>query len=260
MTAALASPAVEVALFRSAMYEALALAFAYPTLTTLERLSTLLEDLADLDVTARAEHLVEVTELREAFDGRSPVALAAAHNHLFELSSVCTPYETEYEADPFAKGRQLADIAGFYRAFGMSVSPERPNMTDHLGTELEFMALLTRKEAYAEARGWKRRRATTVDAERSFLRDHLGRWERAICREVVEHVQQDGGAEEAAYGVTARIATRWVSADVRRLGVHPLRLTQRLLGNQEPVECPFAPQVEEPPLDAEGELVGEDEG
>ena len=129
----------------------------------------------------------------------------------------------------------------------MAISDDRPTMTDFLGTELEFMSLLSRKEAYAIARGWKKRREVTLDAERSFLNDHLGRWERAICGEIVTHVEQDSGPAEAAYGAAARLATRFISDDVRRFRAHPLRLTQRMLGSDEPIACPFAASDETEP-------------
>lgn len=242
------APGMEVALFRSAMYELLMLAFAYPAGAVRERFAVLAEDLEEFPATVDAGFVDGVRDLRDRMAETPAAALAAAHNHLFEQSAVCSPFETEYEADPFAKGRSLADIAGFYRAFGMAVSDDRPTMTDFLGTELEFMSLLARKEAYATARGWTRRREVTLDAERSFLRDHLGRWERAICGEIAAHTEQDSGAAEAAYGAAARLATRFISADVRRFGARPLRLTQRMLGNDEPVSCPFAPADEEPPI------------
>ncbi len=233
-------PNIEVPLLRSAMYEMLMLAFAYPTVDVRERFNTLVEDIEEFEGTNRAGYLDEIRALRIAMSGTSTEALAAAHNHLFEQSSVCSPFETEYEADPFAKGRQLADIAGFYNAFGMTISASRPTMTDFLGTELEFMSLLSRKEAYAIARGWNKRREVTLDAERSFLRDHLGRWERAICGEISAHTEQDSGPAEDVYGLAARLATRFISDDVRRFQARPLRLTQRMLGNDEPLACPFA--------------------
>ena len=246
-TTATEQPTVKVPLFRSAMYEMLMLAFAYPTLDVRERFNTLIEDIEEFDGTSRSGYLDEVRALRVAMSATQTDALAMAHNHLFEQSSVCSPFETEYEIDPFAKGRQLADIAGFYNAFGMTISASRPNMTDFLGTELEFMSLLSRKEAYAVMRGWKKRREVTLDAERSFLRDHLGRWERAICGEISAHTEQDSGPAEGLYGLAARLATRFIGDDVRRFQARPLRLTQRTLGNQEPLTCPFAVTDEDDP-------------
>ena len=246
MNAVATDPQVTAALFRSAMYEFLMLAFAYPTEQVRERLDVLVEDLEEFPPAHDSGYLEEARAVAAGLAALPPSSLAPVHNHLFEQSAVCSPFETEYEADPFAKGRQLADIAGFYRAFGMQVSADRPTMTDFLGTELEFMSLLSRKEAYAAVLGWKRRRRVAVEAERSFLRDHLGRWERVICGEITTHAAADAGTGESAYGALARLTTRFVSEDVRRFGVHPLRLKHRMLSSGEPMECPFAQPSDEP--------------
>lgn len=248
MSATLAQPPVQAAVFRSAMYEALALALAYPTPTLLRRLGEALSDLLELPETRQAGYDGSLRAMLDRVDTEVE-ALAAEHNHLFEHSAVCSPYETEYEADPFAKARQLADIAGFYSAFGMSISTLRPTLQDFLGTELEFMAYLARKEAYAAARNWRHRRQLTVDAERSFLHDHLGRWEKAVCKDVAEHTALEGDSPAAAfYGAAAALCVRWVEDELRRFGTKPLRLTQRMVGNDEPVACPFAVASDEDEL------------
>jgi TorA maturation chaperone TorD len=74
------------------------------------------------------------------------------------------------------KSFELADIAGFYRAFGVEITPgtERP---DHIAVELEFMHLLAVKEVVAAGRedGGEHARICR-DARATFFRDHLGRW------------------------------------------------------------------------------------
>lgn len=67
----------------------------------------------------------------------------------------------------------LADVAGFYRAFGVAVRQERP---DHIVAELEFLALTLTAEADALDDADTDRACTTADATRAFLRDHAGRW------------------------------------------------------------------------------------
>lgn len=68
---------------------------------------------------------------------------------------------------------RLADVAGFYRAFGMAVSGDRP---DHIVAQLEFLALVLLAEAEAIERGDPERSQIAADATRSFLRDHVGVW------------------------------------------------------------------------------------
>lgn len=242
MNAVLQRPPVQAAIFRSAMYEVLSIALAYPTPSLRGRLDDAIADLIERPEVADAGYADDLARMRDALAASETEVLAAEHNHLFEHSAVSSPYETEYEPDPFAKARQLADIAGFYTAFGMSVSTIRPTLQDFLGTELEFMSYLARKEAYAAVRDWKHRRQLTVEAERSFLHDHLGRWEKAVCKDVTEHTAVEAGVNSAApfFGAAASLCVQFVEDELRRFGTKPLRLTQRMVGNDEPVACPFA--------------------
>lgn len=87
-----------------------------------------------------------------------------------------SPYETTYEPRPGVGGGQtfrLADIAGFYRAFGFEVSGERP---DHIVPELEFVALLYAKEAHALLTGQEENAETCRAARHAFLAEHLMWW------------------------------------------------------------------------------------
>jgi len=90
------------------------------------------------------------------------------------------PYETEYTSgvNDFLKNQDLADLMGFYRAFGLDLGQgerlsERP---DHIAVELEFMHFLCWKEALARTENIAAHIEICQDAERKFLGDHLGRW------------------------------------------------------------------------------------
>ena len=111
--------------------------------------------------------------------------LRAEHDRVFGLvlSRECPPYETEYysSAEPFFRAQQLADIAGFYRAFGLETAQAAPERPDHLALELEFMAFLLREERLALASAGANAAATEqagvcADAQQSFLSDHLVWW------------------------------------------------------------------------------------
>lgn len=94
--------------------------------------------------------------------------------------------EIEYgdlDADPLFQPHRLADLAAFYRAFGLEVADGAAERPDHIGMELEFMAVLAAKEAYAATQGWDDcRGALCRDAQKKFLCEHLGRWVPAFAR------------------------------------------------------------------------------
>ena len=114
---------------------------------------------------------------------------------------------------------------------------------DLISTELEFMSLLARKEAYAAMRKWVRRREVTLDAEAGFLRDHLGRWERTLCTDIGTALETDQDATSAFYRMLADLCVAFVEDELRRFRIRPLRLKQRMLGDREPASCPLAPDV-----------------
>ena len=71
---------------------------------------------------------------------------------------------------------EMADVAGFYKAFGVEVDPEGVRV-DHITTELAFMNLLAVKESIAlHEEGEGEHAQICRDASRAFLRDHLERW------------------------------------------------------------------------------------
>lgn len=113
------------------------------------------------------------------------------------VRGVVPPYETSYETSkgsPGGKNLQMADIAGFYRAFGFQVRGERP---DHLAPELEFVALLYVKEAYARLVAQAEGAQVCVDARGEFMREHLAPWLPAFRDRVVEEAAHPGLASLA---------------------------------------------------------------
>ena len=66
------------------------------------------------------------------------------------ISKECPPYETEYgQAHIFEKSQSLADIAGFYQAFGVDLAPDLNDRLDHISVELEFMQRVSQREVRA---------------------------------------------------------------------------------------------------------------
>jgi TorA maturation chaperone TorD len=106
----------------------------------------------------------------------------------------------------------MADVAGFYRAFGLRVAPgERP---DHVAAELEFYGWLQAREAQARARGETEGAEVCRDARRKFLRDHLGRWLPLLAARLRER-----GA--GFHARVAELAAALVAREARDLGVEP---------------------------------------
>jgi len=70
-------------------------------------------------------------------------------------------------------GRTLADIAGFYKAFGLELKGELP--LDHFSVEAEFMAHLLLKEAYGDLKKNEEMCEIVRDAQKKFLEDHFSR-------------------------------------------------------------------------------------
>jgi TorA maturation chaperone TorD len=132
----------------------------------------------------------------------------------------CPPYETEYypTSETFARAQQMADAAGFFRAFGLEPSARRPERHDHLSLELEFMAVLLMKRRRAlapeSANADSHDRAEVcAEAERDFFRDHLAWWLPAFAA---------GLARKAPAGylhALARVLAAFVAAERDRLGV-----------------------------------------
>ncbi|QDV89517.1 Chlorate reductase assembly chaperone protein [Phycisphaerae bacterium RAS2] len=90
------------------------------------------------------------------------------------VRSECTPYELEYRAaEIFQASQTLADLAGFYRAFGFEIAGPMSERPDHVTAQWEFVAILCMKAAFAPRDA---DRDCCVDALRSFLADHAATW------------------------------------------------------------------------------------
>jgi DMSO reductase family type II enzyme chaperone len=131
----------------------------------------------------------------------------------------CPINEIEYgdlKADPLFQPHRLADLAAFYRAFGVELGSDADERHDHLAIELEFMAVLAAQEARALNTGPDHGALETGrDAQRTFLREHLGRWTPAFARRLIRAVG------EGPLGALARFTLAFIEAECRRLGVTP---------------------------------------
>jgi TorA maturation chaperone TorD len=157
-------------------------------------------------------------ESRQIRGVRRRVERGREHRAIFghTVAHGCPAYETEYGQDQiFGQAQELADIAGFYGAFGLvpAAPGERP---DHITCQLEFLGVVALKEALAVARDESEHAAVCRDAARSFLAEHLGRWLPALVARVAERAPGTGYA--ALIGATQRL----VSDHAAELGVLPV--------------------------------------
>jgi TorA maturation chaperone TorD len=132
------------------------------------------------------------------------------------------PYEGSYEVDPVRQGRQLADVAGFYRAFGAEAHGPAAERPDHVGCELEFLAFLE-LERMLLAESDDEAGADLVDEiAGSFVRDHAGRWLPTFFAGVRE-VTKAG----STFAALAALGERAVAEELERRGLEPSALPRR---------------------------------
>jgi TorA maturation chaperone TorD len=163
-------------------------------------------------------------------------SLQAAHRVLFPAveSQDAPSYETAYSRhDVFRQSEVMADISGFYRAHGLNLGGHVKDRPDGIGPELEFMGFLAAKQAHARTSGLSDAEELCLDTQRSFLRDHLGRW------------GPDYGQRMAAvtchafYGALGRLLSAWISTDMDILNVEPLE-ADAIGGDASPDTVPIA--------------------
>ncbi|MCK5720303.1 MAG: molecular chaperone TorD family protein [Thiomargarita sp.] len=103
------------------------------------------------------------------------------YNRLFEAKVACPINESGFISRD--KEAILADIAGFYKAFGLKLSKAMGEKTDHLIGELEFvimlLVMLTKTEQLEEKK-------TARNALNTFTFDHLSEWLPTFCEQLTK--------------------------------------------------------------------------
>lgn len=98
---------------------------------------------------------------------KAKAELPLEYDRLFRQGEIWL-YGVEYSAEnEFQRARALADISGFYKAFGLEPDKDRP---DALVTELEFMHYLIYKERNAPDR---EKAILCFSAQQKFFSEHL---------------------------------------------------------------------------------------
>ncbi|MBI4807211.1 MAG: molecular chaperone TorD family protein [Desulfovibrio sp.] len=138
-------------------------------------------------------------------------------------------YESEYGSHKgLSKGNDLADVMGFYQAFGFALA-ECHEMPDHIAVELEFYAALLMKESFLTQAGDAEGVEIVRDAEAKFLTRHLGGFVTALA-------SSPAVTQSAWFGPLLLEVARWVDGETRRLGVSAQERT-RSEPEGESMEC-----------------------
>jgi putative dimethyl sulfoxide reductase chaperone len=170
-----------------------------------------------------------------AWRAADEAATRAEYVRLFLGTVPCPPNETAWGASKGLTGgaADLADIQGFYHAFGFEPAGEAREMPDHVAVELEFLAALLVKLAYAQIQDWSEPGEVTRDAHHAFLEDHLGRW-------VGPFVSRLHGLDVASpYRETAAALEAAVAAECDAVGARPTPATALpVLAEPGPFQCP----------------------
>jgi DMSO reductase family type II enzyme chaperone len=231
----------DLALARSALWEALALGLRPPTAETVARLASsdgarALADVATA-LDADGDHLASLARALAVEPSVTAEDLGRAYDRVFGHTArgAVPPYETEYGEDSlWAPQREMSDLGGFLRAFGLKLDPRARERPDHIACECEFLLVLARKEARALALGDEPVAEATARAARLFLRDHLGHWAPAFAAQLVR-LDPDG-----LYGALGRLLGAFVAAECVRAGVAagPVFLRLRSAGiDDTPAAC-----------------------
>ncbi|OGH56446.1 MAG: hypothetical protein A3G34_12445 [Candidatus Lindowbacteria bacterium RIFCSPLOWO2_12_FULL_62_27] len=139
--------------------------------------------------------------------------------------------ESEYGmAHIFQKSNRLADISGFYRAFGVEprAGAERP---DHLSVEFEFLSFLAAKEAHALLENRTDRAEVSREAERMFLSDHTGHFCVGLFKRLV-----DGQGFYASVSRLGLEAIEWIFSQLSISEPCQAALAGAM-GPEEPMQC-----------------------
>lgn len=139
----------------------------------------------------------------------------------------CPPYEMYFSGSQiYQQTQDLADISGFYKAFGVEVSKDdTTNRWDHIAVELEFLHFLTYKLAFAIENHGDKEQESCLAAKKKFLNAHIGRWIKAFSSSVEKK------SPVAFYREVADMTNEFIHLDMKNLGVDAEEIDE-LQGNE----------------------------
>lgn len=193
-----------------------------------------------------------LAEARDLLPGPGTAGEAAArYSAVFghTLRGRCPSHELEFgRGEIFQKSAELADIAGFYSAFGLEMDGEGREREDHVSVECEFMMFLALKEAYASGRGDAEGVEIVRSAQRRFLEAHPGAWLPGFASRVEE------AAENGFLAAAARFAALFIERECEAFGTNRgprgMELRPTHLESETAIDCMTAENCGSCPLES----------
>ena len=134
----------------------------------------------------------------------------------FEEGGEIQQYQIEYAPGTLVTSTDtLADLSGFYKAFGLSLTEANRERADHLCLQLEFLSYLSLQTASLELDEDQNGIDIVTNAQADFLEDHLGRWIPRFAETVLDE------SDVAFYRTLAELVERLVEIDAERFDVEP---------------------------------------
>jgi DMSO reductase family type II enzyme chaperone len=216
------------------VYMMLSKSFAYPDRETREGLRQLIEDIGGIVHSFPFNIKEDFDAYKKALSNLScmDMDIEGEYTQLFMTRMFCPPYETSYGKHGFNRAGTLGDINGFYKAFGLSMSVNDSDMADHIAIELEFMGLLSVKEAYAIEHGLEDMVEVCRTAKKAFLKDHLGRWTGSFCGNLIKKT------DNLFYSRLAKLTARFIEDEISYYGISVEPAGELRHEELEPFICP----------------------
>lgn len=121
-----------------------------------------------------------IIKIREEGLNQGIDRLRKSYMRLFDLKREPFAFESEYVAEHFQQQAAImADLMGFYKAFGVSPDCER---CDHISCELDFLQLLSFKRAKALQENKTEEAKICLEAKAKFLDEHLLQWYEEVIK------------------------------------------------------------------------------
>ncbi len=81
---------------------------------------------------------------------------------------------------------QTLEVRGWYRRFGLQSEKLYHEPDDHIGLEMAFLAHLAQRGLLSIEQGNQAELEQSLQAQREFIEQHLGKWAPAFCEEVFQ--------------------------------------------------------------------------